>query len=192
MYTIGIDKCRLLRHITVRHPLLIVMPRSLKSDEHFRRSIVALRFPPPEQSWGFLPARWFDKGKPKKDVILVLEKITGLRELNIVVDWPSNVFLQSEPGFEEDFTRTLAQPVIDQSKFDNLSVTLLQSVRKGDKVDDLASRVVEMHNSTWKNEDWDGIHRSQHVFDRDRDEEKWDGIVRGTKWKTGEAVWEEA
>ncbi|SMR46273.1 unnamed protein product [Zymoseptoria tritici ST99CH_1A5] len=175
MYRIGMHNCRLLRRMTVCHPLLMVKPQSLKADDHFRRSIVALFFPSSAHSWGFLPARWFDHGRPM-DGKLVLEKISKLKELNIIVDCPQTMGMWDGEA-ERDLVEGFARPFLDENKFVDLQVTVLEMWEEGkgknelfvEGEDGLAPDVVRVHNE-WsdKGRVHGGGRRRRWKFGKDR------------------------
>lgn len=109
-FQIGIDNCRLLRNITVCHPGFTVLPETLSGASHFWGSFVGIKYPDSSEEKGiFYPRRWFDRGLPV-DPFFVLEKIHQLRNLNIVLDV---------------VPQELDAEIVDESKFDNLKVTLV-------------------------------------------------------------------
>lgn len=109
-FQIGIENCKLLRNITVCHPAFTILPETLLGASHFWGSFVGIKYPDVTGEQGiFYPRRWFDRGLPV-DPLFVLEKIHQLRNLNIVLD---------------PIPQELDAEIVDESKFDNLRVTLV-------------------------------------------------------------------
>ena len=134
-YQIGLENCKLLRNITVCHPSFTILPESFNGDNHFWRSLVGIRLPldPSEEKGIYYPNRWFEGGLPV-DPFLVLEKIPHLRNLNILL-----------PPIPQE----LDAEIVDESKFDNLTVTLVSvsDLAIPDSGHTLADDLAEAHNA---------------------------------------------
>lgn len=115
LYTIGLEKCKMLRKVTVCHPDFSVLPSSKTSDGNgFREGSIGIYALPIREDGFSYSDRWFESPMTK-DPTLVLEKVPELEHLRIIIPMERSLVDQQEGR---------VRALVDQQKFKDLKITL--------------------------------------------------------------------